>query len=135
MALTVLAAAGGLFGGDGWLGAAEASADADFRVRYARFGRAQAPDELVVEWVPREESASIWFTRPLADVLNVEKALPAAETVRAAADRIYYTFSVRDPGTLMVVRFSIEPTEAGRVSGHIGSGDGDDVAIRQFVFP
>jgi hypothetical protein len=135
MAATTLAALLGLFGSAGPWSRAEAAAGPELAVSYMRFGRARTPHELVVEWSPREATAALWLERPYIDALSVAEILPPPESAEAAAGRVYYTFRVREPGVPMQVRFTVEPTRAGRIGGRIGVDAGRDVAIRQLIFP
>jgi hypothetical protein len=135
MAATTLAAVLGVLGGSGILSRAEAAAGADLAVSYLRFGRARTPQELVVEWVPNDVTASLWLERPYVDALAVTRVLPPPHSTEVASNRVYYTFGVREPGASMQVRFTVEPARAGRIGGRIGVDDGREVALRQLIFP
>jgi hypothetical protein len=135
MAAATLAGAGGLFGGAGFLSDAQAAAGPELTVRYARFSRARAPLELVIDWLPRDAAATVWISRAYLDSLEIQSILPSPDFTEVDAGRVHYGFRIREPGARMQLRFTVEPTRAGAVGGRIGVGDGPEVAIRQFAFP
>ena len=133
MAVVVVCALAGVFGG-GRLSQAEASAGDALTVRYARLSRAHMPDELAVEWLPRDGEAEIWIARRYLDEFEIREIRPPPSAVTAAADRVYYTFRRRDAAARMNVRFTLQASRGGTLRGRFGAND-VEVAIRQFLFP
>lgn len=134
MAATMIATAAGLFG-NGLLSRSEATAGEALTLRYPRFCRAQAPHDLVIEWLPRREEATLWFSRSYLDDFEIQEIRPTPAAVIADAERIYYTFRAREPRARVGVRFTLKPEHGGSFRGRIGSDDELNVEVRQFVFP
>jgi len=136
MALIVAGAALGMFG-NGVLSRVEASAGEIFAVQYPRFFRAHAPLELSVEWLPRQDEVTLWFERSYLDEFEVAEIRPAPAAATADPERIYYTFSVREPGARIGVGFLLKAEHGGVFRGRIGSLDRPEVEVEvhQFVFP
>jgi hypothetical protein len=134
MAAALLCAGAGLFGG-GWLSDAEATAGDQLTVKYPRFARAHAPIELAVDWLPRQQEASLWIARAFLDGFEVAEIRPTPSTVTVGHDRIYYTFRTSQPSARVSVTFRLRPAHGGMFRGRIGSDDDLDVEIRQFAFP
>lgn len=133
MALVMLGAAAGLFGG-GLLTGREATAGDDLTVRYPRFARAHAPFDLAIDWLPRRQDASLWISRAFLDAVEVAEIRPTPSAVTAGHDRIYYTFRTSKPSERVGVMFRLKPEQGGELRGRIGSDD-VEVEIRQFAFP
>jgi hypothetical protein len=135
MAVALVSAAAGLFGGGGVLSESEARAGDDLTVKYPRFFRAHGPFELAVDWLPRQQQASLWISRAFLDDFEVAGIQPAPSGVTASRDRIYYAFAASEPGTRIGVTFRLKSDRGGAFRGRIGSADDRDVEIRQFAFP
>jgi protein-L-isoaspartate(D-aspartate) O-methyltransferase len=133
MAVIAMAAGLGVFG-DGWLSKADASAGAALRVEYPRFGRAQAPLEMTVDWQP-QQGAALTITRSYLEQFAIEEIRPTPAAVSVGPDSIHYTFRAVDPEARIRVSFRLKPQRAGTLLGRIGSEDELAVEIRQLVFP
>jgi len=134
MAIALLAAAAGLFGGGG-LSDSEARAGDELTVKYPRFFRAHGPFELAVDWLPRHQQASLWISRAFLDDFEIVEIQPIPSAVTASRDRIYYAFGESEPSARVGVTFRLRSERGGTFRGRIGSADDLDVEIRQFAFP
>lgn len=134
LAIALFAAVAGLFGGGG-LSDGEARAGDRLSVTYPRFLRAHSPFELAVDWLPRQQGASLWISRAFLDDFEVAEIQPMPSAVTASGDRIYYMFAVSEPSGRVGVTFRLKSERGGELRGRIGSGDDLDVEIRQFAFP
>ena len=133
MLAVTIAALLGVFG-DGWLSRAEARAGT-LTVHYARFARAHAPLDLVVEWTPEQGETDLWVARGYLDGFAIESVLPAFAETAADSGRVYYRFQTRTPQERLSVRFTLKPERAGRFMGELGADDGQAIVIRQLIFP
>jgi hypothetical protein len=133
MLAAAVAAALGVFG-NGWFAATEARAGQG-SAEYARFARAHAPLELVLEWVPQRAEAELWIARAYLDRFEIEEVVPVPVATETDSTRIYYTFRARQPQARIAVHFRLRPEHAGRFDGAIGFDDGTELAVRQIVFP
>jgi hypothetical protein len=133
MALVVAGAAVGAFG-RGWLSETQAAAGETLTVKYSRLSRAHMPDELAVDWLPRDEEAVLWFARSYLDEFEVREIRPPPSAVVGSPDRIYYTFRTLSGTGRMNVRFTVQASRGGTLRGRLGTDD-LEVVIRQFVFP
>lgn len=133
MSAIVAGAAAGVFG-DGTLSDAR-TANGGLAVDYPRFGRAQAPLELAVEWSATAPHAVLWIARDYLDRFAIDEVRPPAADVTVGADRVFYTFRTRGAETRVAVRFTLRPKRAGAVRGRLGLGAGPEVETRQWLFP
>jgi hypothetical protein len=134
MAAVLIAAAAGLFG-NGWLSEREVSAGGALTAKYPRFGRAHAPLELAVEWLPRQEAAALWISRSYLDGFEITEIRPPPSGVTVDAGRMRYTFRTARPHAPVRVAFMLKPKRGGSFIGRVGLEDELDVEIRHFVFP
>ena len=134
MAAVLLGAGAGFFG-DGLLSESVATAGDELTVRYARFARAHAPFDLVIDWLPRQQEASLWISRAFLEGFEIVEVRPTPMVVTAGGDRIYYTFRTSMPRDRVRVTFKLKPEHGGASRGRLGSDDDLDVEIRQFAFP
>ena len=134
MAAVLIAAVGGLFG-NGWLSEREVSAGGALTAKYSRFGRAHAPLELVVEWLPRQEPAALWISRSYLDGFEIAEIRPTPSGVTVDAGRMHYTFRTAKPHAPVRVTFMLKPKRSGSFVGRVGLDDELDVEIRHFIFP
>jgi len=134
MAIALLGAAAGLFGGGG-LSDSEARAGDELTVKYPRFFRAHGPFALTVEWLPRQQQASLWISRAFLDDFEIAGIQPAPSAITASRDRIYYAFGASEPTFRVGVTFRLKSERGGSFRGCIGSGDDLAVEIRQFAYP
>jgi hypothetical protein len=133
MAVVVAGAVGGVFG-RGLLSETEATVGEALTVRYSRLSRAHMPDELAVDWLPRDEEPVLWIARSYLDEFEVREIRPPPSAVAGSPDRIYYTFRALEPAARMNVRFTLQAARGGTLRGRLGTND-VEVAIRQLVFP
>lgn len=133
MAVVVAGAVAGVFG-RGWLSETQAAAGEALTVRYSRLSRAHMPDELAVDWLPRDGEAVLWVARSYLDEFEVREIRPPPSAVAGSPDRIYYTFRAREPTARMNVRFTLQASRGGTLRGRLGTND-VEVAIRQLMFP
>lgn len=134
MGIALFAAAMGLFGG-GAFSDSEARAGKELTVKYPRFFRAHGPFELTVDWLPRQQPASLWISRAFLSDFEIAEIQPTPSAVTASGDRIYYAFGASEPSARVGVTFRLKSERGGVFRAHIGSGDDLDVEIQQFAFP
>ena len=132
MALTIAAAAAGVFGG-GSLSSVEVSAGDVLMARYPRFARADAPLELQIEWAP-QRNTTLWIGREYLDQFEIEELRPAPAATTFDRERIYYTFRSTEPDQRVEVAFRLRPQHAGRLVGSLGV-DEASLELRQLIFP
>jgi hypothetical protein len=135
MAVVLVAAVIGLFGGPGWLSETEAAIGDELIVKYSRFCRAHSPIELTVVWVPRTQEPALWIARSYLDEFEIEEIRPTPSAVTLETDRIHYAFRSSRPAARVEVTFRLKAEHGGRYRGRIGVDDGLDVEVRQLVFP
>jgi hypothetical protein len=133
MAVVTAGAAAGAFG-RGWLSETQAAAGEELTVRYSRLSRAHMPDELAVDWLPRDGEAVLWIARSYLDEFEVREIRPPPSAVVGSPERIYYTFGALDATARMNVRFTLQASQGGTLRGRLGTND-VEVAIRQLMFP
>ncbi|HET6380028.1 MAG TPA: hypothetical protein VFH63_03215 [candidate division Zixibacteria bacterium] len=138
-AMLVIAVAGllGLFG-TGLLSAAEAQGEGNLLLRYGRFERFNAPAELAFT-VPAEAASpdgtfGISISRDYLAAVQVEAITPEPADVAADGDWLTYTFASSTPGSITVV-FHLEHDAIGPRQLLVRLGDGEPMAIGQFVYP
>lgn len=132
LALFVIAAAIGLFGGDGPLREAEVDG-----IQYDRFTRFGSPTEmnLLPPSADEVEEGEI-EVRVAADYLSdftVTSVTPQPDSVRSTTENVIYTFVAgKPPGP---IGFSLVPRESGVQQGSVRIGDGATVEFEQIVYP
>ncbi|HEX2142034.1 MAG TPA: hypothetical protein VHK28_07155 [Candidatus Limnocylindria bacterium] len=138
-AMLVLAVAGvlGLFG-TGPLAAAEARGGNGLLVDYGRFERFNAPAELIFE-VPAQGIAedgtfSLALARDYLDDVEVEQVTPEPDRVRADGEWLTFSFASATPQTVTVV-FHLQHDRIGPTELRVRLGDGEPMAIGQFIYP
>jgi hypothetical protein len=137
MSLIVAAAAGGLLG-SGPLGKATAAAGGAFTVDYERLTRYQAQQTLQIHLqsiVTSRREARLWISRRFLDSSKIESIVPTPARVEGSADRVYYVFHMAKPGDPLLVSFNIQAERIGLVDARIGVDDGQEVKLKQFVYP
>jgi hypothetical protein len=115
IAMAALCAGAGL--GGRLLSDAEATAGDELTVKYPRFARAHAPIDLAVDWLPRQQEASLWISRAFLDGFEIAEIRPAPSTVTIGHDRIHYTFRTSEPSARVGVTFRLKPEHGGAFSG------------------
>ena len=138
LALVLLAALLGLFGG-GPLGEATAGEDVDpIRVHYGRLERRSNPTTLTVELAPEatsEGQARVWIDRNWAERAVIESVEPEPESVEVAPDRLVYVFAVLPGDGPTELEFHLEYEGWGWREGEIGLDGGPSQEFDQFVYP
>ncbi|HSI36297.1 MAG: hypothetical protein ACAI43_08735 [Phycisphaerae bacterium] len=142
MGLLLAAAIAGAFG-SGPLGHASTGAETSaLRVEYARFGRLQAPQELVLNVKPTPEQAkagkvTLWVSRPYADQLQIETIVPTPDVSRGGPDRIEFDVSLTpdSAGRSIAVTLYVQHQYPGMHTTRAGVADGPTVEWWEFVYP
>jgi hypothetical protein len=133
MAVVIAAAALGAFG-RGWLSETHAAAGEALTVRYSRVTRAHMPQQLAVDWLPRDGEAVLWIARSYLDEFEILEIHPPPSAVVGSSDRVYYTFRMLDATARVSARFTLQASRGGTLRGRLGTDD-VEVAIRQLMFP
>lgn len=134
MALTLVAALAGVFGG-GPLAHAEATA-AGLHVEYERFCRngGDARLELRVD-AAGADGARVWFAREYLERFELIEVLPQPERVDSSADIVRMTFSAPEGREEVTVLLRTRPRTIGRVEGALGVEGGGQVRFTQLSYP
>jgi len=141
MALVLLAALVGLFGGAGLLGgeAKAGSEDAMVSVSYERFLRFMKPTTLQIQLsqeAGKEGNVSVWLDREYLDGLQVQQITPQPDAARTGPERLTYVFEVDHLNGPATITFDLLPEqEIGALRGRVGIGAGEQVSFGQFVYP
>ena len=138
MALILIGAAAGLFGGAGPLSrSTAASADGAVGVEYARFARHHAPTTLDVNLapVPAAGQIRIRVSKEYLDAMEVRSILPHPVTSALADKQYVFVFDRPTQAGAARVRLQLEPARPGPTSGWIAVNDGAPILFRQFVYP
>lgn len=143
IAVLVLAAAAGLFGG-GPLSdetVTATSGNATFEVEYERWNRLNHVTLLVVRvHAPGAtgEDLNVTFSREMAEITTIRSSSPSAEG-GVGPDGILYGFPVDDWSAPVTVSMEYIPEKVGRVAPVVTmqAGDGEPVRLRlpQFIYP
>lgn len=130
----LVAAALGVFGGDGPLRETEAGGEAS--IQYDRFTRFGSPTELSVFPAPDpagQGQVQVGVESDYWADFEVQAVTPQPDSVRAAKGEVIYTFLVGDvPGRL---DFSLQPRESGVQSGAVRIGEAAPIDFTQIVYP
>lgn len=138
IALIVIGALLGFFGGGGLVASAEsATEDGSLSVSYERFCRVSSPTRLrIVARPPAGASAlRLWFAREYLEAIDISSVVPEPDRVEAAAGRYVFRFSLVAPGEAVAILFHIEPREAWSLHGELGIVGGQALGFEQFVYP
>jgi hypothetical protein len=132
----LLAAVLGLFG----KGPLSRSVIADSRhriiIEYDRIARYETAFRLVIQLEALPESprtARLWIDPRYARSLRIEQIAPDADRTETGADGLTYVFHVSAAPAIITVTGTMQ--DVGWVHGRVGTGPGDAVDFRQFVFP
>lgn len=142
LALAVLLAFAGLFGG-GFISKATAHQDGQpLTVDYERFGHRQSqfhPVKLTVtlqEGAFHDGRARVYINRPYLEALQMQMINPMPDSQEPGPDRTVYVFSSQGSGRVTI---TLQATKMGRQNAEIGLMDGDQprppVTFWQFIWP
>jgi hypothetical protein len=138
MALTVGAAVAGLFGAGLFSQTTAGDPGAPMQIRYSRFARLLAPEELRVR-VNAGASASpfvrVWLSRGYLDQIQLERIIPEPESSEAGADRVVFLFRLLEPSRGATLVFQMRLQSSGILSGDAGFESAPPVRLRHFVCP
>lgn len=139
MALILIAAGAGLFGGGGPLSRTEArSADGSLRIEYERFAHQQTPTRLRFAFpadAERKGEVRLWIERAYIEKTRIEHVLPMPQRVELGSERLTYVFAagaLREAGAAV---FDLKIDHVGRLAGRAGIDAGPQAAFRHFVYP
>jgi hypothetical protein len=138
MALIILAAILGLFGGGIFTDATLRAEGGLLEVRYERFARHAASANLVLTPGPnamREGSARLWIDREYLNGVQVQTISPEPYSVEAYGDRLVYAFRFDQSDAPIPVSFSLHVVGLGLLQGRVGLEEGPELDFRQFVYP
>jgi hypothetical protein len=141
MALVVVAALLGLFGGRGLLaqGKAGSNDEASLSVReYDRFVRFMKPTELRVQLEPGAASggeARVWLDREYIEGVQIQRVSPQPDDVEGRPDRLTYVFKVNELDEPTAVTLNMMPQRFGLLQGQAGIEGEEPVNFNQFVYP
>ncbi len=138
-AVILLILAAGIAGllGSGPLSHAEA-AQGPLTLSYERFVRKRGPSELQIHLAPgaaQNDVVAIWIAQDYLDKIDIERLLPEPVEVSTSAERVVYHFAIEDPAQRSEIIVDLEPSEPGRIQGHIGLLDGPEIVFDQFIYP
>jgi hypothetical protein len=142
IALLVILAFAGLFGG-GPISKATASRDGEpLRVAYERFGHRQSQfhpvrlDLTLDEAAFQEGEARVYVDRTYLAALQVQSISPLPDRQEPGLDRTVYVFTGDGPSE---VTLTLQATKMGRQQAEIGLMNGDQprqpVTFSQFIYP
>lgn len=138
MALLILYALAGGFGGGGPLSTAEVvAADGSARVRYERFARQQTPNsvEISLTQAPDGRPTRLYVSGSYLSSMTVRSMVPGPDAM-TLADKGYAWVFKRLSGVVDTkIQLHLEPQQIGTVEGWLVVNDGERLAIKQFVFP
>lgn len=135
IALLLLAAVLGLFGG-GLLSSAQAHDSGELlQVHYDRFVRMQSPQTLQVSMdggAVQDQQASVWISQDFLDRVRIERIQPQPERVTAQDGGQIYQFSARGP---LQVTYDLQAKGPGLYQVELGIPGADPAAFTQVVYP
>ena len=141
MALVVVAALLGLFGGGGLFAKGKAGSDDDnpLSIReYHPFVRFMKPDDLRVQLEPgaaREGEARVWLAREYVEGVQIQRISPEPDDVEAGPDALTYVFKVDELDEPTAVTFHTMPQKFGLLQGQAALEGKEAVNFKQFVYP
>jgi len=138
MALLLLGALAGLFGG-GPISQATAGGEAEaLTIDYHRFTRYQSPTQLLITASPNavsEGTVRLEIEQDYINSFNVQNVLPEPDSVEVMSDTYIYTFTVNEPNQGMEIIFDLESDKIGTIAGNLGVEGGQNIRISHFVYP
>ena len=135
MALFIVLAALGLFGGGPLSQAEVGEKGSALWVRYERFARndTASPIEIHLGGGAPGERVRVWVSRPLVAQGDLVRTEPDAEAVEIGEDRYVFTFPRLAAGGVVVL--VLRPSKAGWRSAAVGLVDGPELRLGQMVYP
>lgn len=136
MGVIILLAALGLFG-DGPLSEAKAvSRNRTLQVQYQRFTRYKSPTTLQIALnTQRGNTVSVWLDARFLENIQIEEMDPPSLRATSDRGRTVYTYDISDTANPLMLRFEYMSGKIGEVNGTVGVTNGDQVQLRQFVYP
>lgn len=138
MALVVVAALLGAFGGPGPLSSAvlDGGGSRPLRIEYERLGRLDHATTITARFAADAGgSAAVWLDPAYHEAMLVEHVDPRPSRVVTHPDRVEYVFDTGGGGVPLNVVFHLSCERAGTVRGRIGRPGGEPVSFTQFVYP
>ena len=140
LAVVVLGAFLGFFGGGGLLGSAQAmSTDRTIYVRYERFVHRDSPSRIEFRLAPglaaSDGQVRLWLDRGYMESLSIREIQPEPTQVSVTPALLIYSFAVVSGGQPVSIHFSVEHQKLGHRRSHAGVLPQGMVTLRQFVYP
>lgn len=139
MALVVVAALLGVFGGGPLSTAVAGERGGALWVEHDRFARLGASYDLRVHWGPGQADADgsvrVWVGLAFLQRHSIEHVSPQPQSVEAGEDRLIYVFKSADPAKGGSATFSFTTARAGRGDAAVGLPNGATVHFWQIVYP
>jgi len=137
LALFVIAAGAGSFGGGPLSDATATDVTGKLVVEYERFVRASASSALRLHISPEaatDGEIRVWADAVYLRDVEVSSIVPAPTRVEHRGERVVYVFAAVEPAGPSEIVFRYEPSRAGRLRGHFALSEGTGAAVRQFAF-
>lgn len=138
MAVLLVAACAGLFGPGLFSKTTAASEAGLLHAEYHRFWRMQSRMPLRVHFTPvrrNQNEVEVSISRAYLESMRVETVVPEPERVEVGTDHFVYVFRVTEAAEAVTVIFTLEPDDAGTVSGEIRVDGGAAIRVRHFIYP
>ena len=137
MALLLVAALGGAFGGGPLARAGVQSRDGAMRLEYDRIARRRGDGALdfhLAAAAVRDTIARLWLDRAYVERIGIQRVTPEPLSVASDGRRLVYEFALRPQRPSRIV-MEFEPKAFGRVRAWAGLVGGDSVAISHVLLP
>jgi hypothetical protein len=138
LALLMLAAMLGLFGGGPLDGAQAASPDGLMQVSYARFGRFSAPQTMEITLSPQarqEGHVGVAFHQQFVDKLKIQQTNPEPESVEVHGDWVVYLYQWPEGNSPLNINVYMQAEKTGSLQAELGLAGKPGMSIRQFIYP
>lgn len=138
VALLVLAALAGVFGGGGLSQASHSDSSGRFQVEFARFTRSDHSSELKLSFSgfdPAAKEVELWIDAEWLESVEIESIQPEPERTEIGDRRLIYFFPRQETATEGTVTFRVRHHGVGKISGLAGLGSGPAIAFEQFTYP
>jgi hypothetical protein len=124
----------GLFGRGPVSDATLGEPGASLQLKYQRFIRHRAPDQLQLTITPSGDTARVMLDSHYAAQVELQNVTPQPQEVIAAEDALIFVFSAGSSGPIEAV-FHIQPETVGNIEGWVSLDDGPRQPFSQFVYP